>query len=228
MNLPTLQSPFAVSAVSAIAFAVVGRLWSGYDEAAVSLEPRPVQQPAIAVNAETPAPAASVPKAPPAVQQAERARVRCELQIHELEAAQEIASARLQVELAQADLERYLEAEHPAQQRQLDAACRLAQHRHEQALDQRGYLRRLSKKGYCREKDVQKASVGLSEAEAALEAAEARRTTYLEHTHPRRTLELQGALQEKQRRLEITEEKAELELAQARTRCGEKYAQAAD
>ena len=74
---------------------------------------------------------------------------------------------------------------------------------------------------------MREATVELSEAQGAVETAEAARTTYLEHTHPRRLLELEGALQEKQRRLAIAKEKAELALAQARARCEEQLQQAA-
>ncbi len=219
MNFPTFQSPFTVSAVSAIVFAIASQLWSsGTPDTTVSAEGVVAEQAPVESESE---PAAETADAAVSLAdyQAELSKMRFELQIRELEATQAIASARLQVDLARADLDRYLEAERPSQERQLDRACRLAEHAERQARDQRDYLRRLSKKGYCKQQHVRKAAIELSEAQSERETAEARRATYLEHTHPRRVLELEGAVQEKQQRLEIEKEKAQLVLTQARAQC---------
>ncbi len=146
--------------------------------------------------------------------------VECELQIHKLEAEQQIASALLQVDLARADLRQYLEAELPSRKRQLETQCRLASHEQRQAKDRCEYLRRLSKKGYCRQVEVEQAMVQLSKVASALETAEEARSTYSEHTHPRRLLELEGAVQKKERALLLAKEKANLAISKAYTRWG--------
>jgi len=221
MNSPLPQSPLAISVVWAIVLAAGGQIWTHFGSESTEVDgvEQTVPQPNLV---ELDPPDSASREVQIATHQSELAEISRELQIQELETSQKIAAARLQVELAKADLNRYLEAEIPTRQRQLDSECGLAAHNHRQAEEQCDYFQRLSRKGYCKHRHVQKAAVDLSTAWSALKTAEEKRTTYLEHTHPRRLLELEGAVQAKQCELELTQEKADLTLAKLRARRDQK------
>jgi HlyD family secretion protein len=135
------------------------------------------------------------------------------LEIQETQNASDIAAAALKCDLAVLDLKKYKEGDYVQEKDTIDGEIKLAQEEVTRAEDKFTFTKRLAKKGYAKQSEVEADRVALQKANIGLQVAEKKMEVLQEYTKERQEAELEANAKEFKRELERVELKAKAALA---------------
>ncbi len=143
----------------------------------------------------------------------EQARENVEIQRTQNES--DLAAAELALQLARLDREKFLEGEYEQQRNEIKGEITLAQEELTRAQESYDFTRRIAKKGYRSQNDVEAARIAAMQKEIALGVAQEKLRVLEQYTAKRTIAELQANAKEFERELERVKAKADSALAQA-------------
>jgi HlyD family secretion protein len=126
-----------------------------------------------------------------------------------------IAAAELALKLAQLDLEKYINGEYPQQYNALSGQVQLKAEELVRAEENYEFTRRMSRKGYRNQNDVEAARIAVKKAKLELAAAEEQLNVLETYTKKRTEAELRAKADELVRELDRVKLQAEAEMAKA-------------
>lgn len=135
------------------------------------------------------------------------------VEIQETQNASDIAAAKLKVELADLDLKKYKLGDYVQEKDTIDGEIKLALEEVTRAEDKYNFTRRLAKKGYAKQSEVEADRVALQKANINLQVAEKKMEVLQQYTKERQEAELEANADEFKRELERVELKAKAALA---------------
>ncbi len=135
------------------------------------------------------------------------------LEIQETQNESDIAAASLKIALADLDLKKYKEGDYVQEKDTIDGEIKLAQEEVTRAEDKYTFTKRLAKKGYAKQSEVEADRVALQKANIGLQVAEKKMEVLQEYTKERQEAELEANAKEFKRELERVELKAKANLA---------------
>ena len=124
------------------------------------------------------------------------------LKMQKIENESGLAKAALNLELAQLDLNKFIEGDQPKEQKEAEAAVALAQEDVSRAKERYEYMMRMARKGYENPMSVEKERLQLLRLENKLDTARRALSVLLDHTHPRMLKQLEAGVTEAQRAME--------------------------
>jgi len=142
----------------------------------------------------------------------EKAQKDVELKRTQMES--EIASAQLAYELAQLDLENYTSGEYQQQVDEIKGRILVAQQELNQALEDYEFVKRVAKKGYKSQKELETARIAVVKAQNTLETEKGRLRVLEEFTYKRTLKEYTENAAEAKRQLERARLRRDAEMAQ--------------
>lgn len=126
----------------------------------------------------------------------------------------DIAAAELRLTLARLDLEKYTQGEYLQLENEIAGQITLASEEHTRAEENFDFTRRLSRKGYRSQNDVEADRIAVMKAEIALRVAQEKQGVLQNYTRKRTVAELEANARELQRELERVTRKATAALTQ--------------
>lgn len=126
----------------------------------------------------------------------------------------DIAAAKLKLELAILDKDKYLQGDYEQQRKEMEGAVELAREDLTRSKEDFDYNERLTRKGYKTQNDLEASRIAVRKAELAVSVAEEKLRVLSEFTYKRQIKELDANAKEFARELERTERKALATLAQ--------------
>lgn len=126
----------------------------------------------------------------------------------------DIAAAKLKLELAVLDKDKYLQGDYEQQRKEMEGAVELAREDLTRSKEDFDYNERLTRKGYKTQNDLEASRIAVRKAELAVSVAEEKLRVLSEFTYKRQIKELDANAKEFARELERTERKALATLAQ--------------
>lgn len=139
-----------------------------------------------------------------------------DLALQEAENERLLAQARLNVELAALDLEKYTEGVFRHEQLKLENECVEAEQTLAQSQEEYDFMRRLSMKGYRSQNELEQARLAVTKSEISLETAEEKQKVLEEYTYKRKVAELEGVDRKARFELERVKLLANLAMLQAK------------
>jgi RND family efflux transporter MFP subunit len=128
----------------------------------------------------------------------------------------DIQAAQIAVDLAEIDLNKYLEGDYRQEKRNIDGEILIAEEEHKRAIDRLDYSEKLSKKGYVSASEVEADRLAVTKAKNSLDVANEKRRVLDEFTKPRTQKDLTSKLDEARRKLDRVNNEAKAKEAQAR------------
>ena len=138
------------------------------------------------------------------------------LEIQKTQNESDIAAAELALELAGLDLEKFLEGEYEQQRNEIKGEITLAEEELTRAEENYDFTRRLAKKGYRSQNDLEASRIAAMQKEIALGVAKEKLRVLEAYTAKRTIAELRANALEYKRELERVKVKASSALAQAK------------
>ncbi|MBS0266789.1 MAG: HlyD family efflux transporter periplasmic adaptor subunit [Planctomycetes bacterium] len=130
------------------------------------------------------------------------------LEIQETQNESDIAAVKLKIELADLDLEKYKEGDYIQEKDTVKGEIELATEDVTRAEDKYAFTKRLAKKGYAKQSEVEADRVSLQKARINLQVAEMKMDVLERYTKGRKEAELDANAKEYKRELERVELKA--------------------
>lgn len=137
------------------------------------------------------------------------------VKITETTSASQISAAQLALRLAELDLEKYINGEYPQQFNALSGQVELKNEERVRAEENYEFTRRMSRKGYRNQNDVEATRIAVKKAKLELAAAEEERNVLETYTRKRTEAELKAKAIEMVSELERVKLQAEAEMAKA-------------
>lgn len=137
------------------------------------------------------------------------------LEIQKTQNESDIAAAELALELARLDLEKFLEGEYEQQRNEIKGEITLAEEELTRAEENYDFTRRLAKKGYRSQNDLEASRIAAMQKEIALGVAKEKLRVLEAYTAKRTIAELRANALEYERELDRVKVKANSALAQA-------------
>ncbi|MBI3864178.1 MAG: hypothetical protein HY290_20025, partial [Planctomycetia bacterium] len=135
------------------------------------------------------------------------------VEIQETQNASDIAAASLKVELADLDLKKYKEGDYVQELDTVEGEIKLAQEELTRAQDKYAFTKRLAKKGYAKQSEVEADRVAVAKADISFQVANKKKEVLENFTKERQEAELEANAKEFKRELERAELKAKAALA---------------
>lgn len=152
-----------------------------------------------------------VTQANAALEQAEK-----QLEIQQQQNLSDIAAADLKLKLAKLDLEKFLKGDFEQQKNELAGQVKLAEQNLARAVDSRDIVKRLAKKGYKTQADLEVEEINVKKSEIDVSVAREKLSLLELYTYTRTLEELEANAREFERELERVKLKAQAALAQAK------------
>jgi len=137
------------------------------------------------------------------------------LAIQKTQNESDIAAADLQLTLAELDLKMYKEGQYVQEKSLIEGEIKLAEEDLTRARDKEEFSRRLSKKGYVSQTELEADRIAVKKAQIALDVALQKMRVLEDFTYQRQVAEKEANAVEFKRELERTKRKADAALAQA-------------
>jgi HlyD family secretion protein len=134
------------------------------------------------------------------------------VEIQETQNESDIAAAKLKIELADLDLRKYKEGEYIQEKDSVKGEIELATEEVNRAEDKYAFTKRLAKKGYAKQSEVEADRVALQKARISMQVAEMKMDVLERYTRGRTEAELDANAKEYKRELERVDLKAKASL----------------
>jgi HlyD family secretion protein len=139
-----------------------------------------------------------------------------QLEIQEQQNLSDIAAAELKLKLAKLDLEKFLKGDFEQQKNELAGQVKLAEQNLARAVDSRDIVKRLAKKGYKTQADLEVEEINVKKSEIDVSVSREKLSLLELYTYTRTLEELEANSREFARELERVKLKAQAALAQAK------------
>lgn len=139
-----------------------------------------------------------------------------QLEIQQQQNLSDIAAADLKLKLAKLDLEKFLKGDFEQQKNELAGQVKLAEQNLARAIDSRDIVKRLAKKGYKTQADLEVEEINVKKTEIDVSVAREKLSLLELYTYTRTLEELEANAREFERELERVKLKAQAALAQAK------------
>ncbi len=136
------------------------------------------------------------------------------LEIQRAQNESDIAAAQLNLDLARLDLEKYLHGEYIQQRKEIEGEIKLAEEELARAREFYEFSKRIARKGYRSQNDLEADRIAVTKAEIALRVAQEKLNVLENYTKKRTIAELEANAAELVRELERVKRKASAALAQ--------------